>query len=800
MTTSAAATTLNPEKLHAALDDVTSFDASKRDAAASKLAAAAGKDAMALCVALLSIACDVEAEGRDPSASATRRLAAATYARNTLRKARAGDASIALPSPRALTSAALRALVKAPSDTRRLIADCLSTATTTSSSSSGDASSGDAAAAFAASSSSSDDAASLELVHEVAALIKAGAGDDTVNPGGLLATHAAAARFQYFRDLTAAKEATPAALETLAAEVLAPVIVPACAAAANALREGCEGGGGKTHERDAFAFTARVGFKTLFRATRAHAPAALFDDPATLRSICDSIETTCAGAPILKEEEDGDRDADPGYWTAAKRALRLAKTLAARHSAKISAENFSSLARAAIAVASAPPQVRQIFFTHRPVSTFDRSPFQLTGEHFFYWNGPQIASPSSVAAAFALLESILDVAGAPQRGGGGAAAAAAGELRARAWRALTRGVDGAAMDATDATRALVELIESCVKPHVCLTDADEASLREDPEEYARVNAVGEAAVGDAIEDALAAGGGGGGGAATARAAALDFVRSLVTTVAPCDDAAVAAAAAGGGGGGGGGKNKRKRDKAGKDGDDDDDDDEGGGKKPPTAGELALKAVVDDLLSRAPREKLEGKVSKAAAAAGAVTTYAPPGAEAAMGRATYVGLFALHGALASAAKTRRRQAPSASALRQFLARQSFPAIAAAASPHVVVAACAHVDAVSGSMRDERVAREAASALIAALERRVDADVDTDVDADVDDEDAWAVAREIASWTARSVFADAPCAPAAFGAVAASGAVASCAARLTTLIEARPSDWSPYDHVGAVHAVP
>ena len=35
-------------------------------------------------------------------------------------------------------------------------------------------------------------------------------------------------------------------------------------------------------------------------------------------------------------------------------------------------------------------QVRSIqkFFTHRSVSTFDRSPFQLTGELFFVWNGP----------------------------------------------------------------------------------------------------------------------------------------------------------------------------------------------------------------------------------------------------------------------------------------------------------------------------------------------------------------------------------------------------------------------------
>ena len=47
------------------------------------------------------------------------------------------------------------------------------------------------------------------------------------------------------------------------------------------------------------------------------------------------------------------------------------------------------------------PQVRSIqkFFTHRPVSTFDRVPFQLTGELFF-WNDPQDQLASLVVGAF----------------------------------------------------------------------------------------------------------------------------------------------------------------------------------------------------------------------------------------------------------------------------------------------------------------------------------------------------------------------------------------------------------------
>ena len=68
-------------------------------------------------------------------------------------------------------------------------------------------------------------------------------------------------------------------------------------------------------------------------------------------------------------------------------------------------------------------------------------------------------------------------------------------------------------------------------PHANLRARDEERLAEDPEEYARVNAVGDVAIVDAIEEALADGGGSGSGV-TARNAALEFVQALVTTVGP----------------------------------------------------------------------------------------------------------------------------------------------------------------------------------------------------------------------------------------------------------------------------
>ena len=75
----------------------------------------------------------------------------------------------------------------------------------------------------------------------------------------------------------------------------------------------------------------------------------------------------------------------------------------------------------------------------------------------------------------------------------------------------------------------------------------------------------------------------------------------------------------------------------------------------------------------------------------------------------------------------------------------------------------------------LAREALNALVASMERDADED---------EDEDAWAVTRDAASWAARAVLLDAPCASEAFGATAV-GAVDAAAerSRLTRGIRAR-----------------
>ena len=90
---------------------------------------------------------------------------------------------------------------------------------------------------------------------------------------------------------------------------------------------------------------------------------------------------------------------------------------------------------------------------------------------------------------------------------------------------------GAASGVGTPVGALKDLILECVVPHANLRKIDEERLAEDPEEYARVNAVGDVAIVDAIEEALADGGGSGSGV-TARNAALEFVQALVTTVGP----------------------------------------------------------------------------------------------------------------------------------------------------------------------------------------------------------------------------------------------------------------------------
>ena len=76
------------------------------------------------------------------------------------------------------------------------------------------------------------------------------------------------------------------------------------------------------------------------------------------------------------------------------------------------------------------------------------------------------------------------------------------------------------------------------------------------------------------------------------------------------------------------------------------------------------------------------MSKSAAAAGATATLVAPAAEEALGESAYFGLLALHAA-AAAAEEGRPAKESADANLLQVAR--LPAAAAAASPHVAVAA-------------------------------------------------------------------------------------------------------------------
>ena len=70
---------LQLNRLDGALDAIASFHATARDDATAKLDTAATKDAAGLSIALLGVACD-------ETCAPTRRLAAATFARNCLRK------------------------------------------------------------------------------------------------------------------------------------------------------------------------------------------------------------------------------------------------------------------------------------------------------------------------------------------------------------------------------------------------------------------------------------------------------------------------------------------------------------------------------------------------------------------------------------------------------------------------------------------------------------------------------------------------------------------------------------------
>ena len=653
----------NAEKLAAALDDVAGVDAAARDAAESKLDAASAKDAPGLCAALLAIAAD-------PACVPARRLAAATFARNILRKAwgaRDADADVDAgpripPDARpAVRAAALSALVAAPADARRLLADCLRLASTSAARDARDES---------ASASASD--APSALVDDVVAAAANIPG--TLPPGLLLAAHVAALPFQYFRDLTVAREAPPPALERLCFDLVAPRVIPALRDAAFA-----------PASKDA-AQEARVAFKTLYRLVRAHMPEAL---RSSLRDVACAIDAVARAVESAAEKNP--EKVSETAWIATKRGMRLGAALVSRHAASLDETTMATIVGAARRVASLAPGV---------------------------------ATPPAAAAAFATLAAVVECGDAG------------------AYDALTTS-DGPDDDASRIAR-LSALVRECVVPHVSLTDADREMLAEDPEEYARVHACGEAAEEDAAEEALD---GSSGGGVTARRAALDFVAALVAARAPGSDAAGTAKSS---------TNKRSA---------------------PTLGEIAAKTVVDELLAACPKEKVE-KVSKSAAAAGATATLVAPAAEEALGESAYFGLLALHGALAAAAAEEGRPAKE-SATRTFCRSHAFPAAAAAASPHVAVAAAAHCASIAAQMNAAPLAREALNALVASMERDA---------AEDEDEDARAVTRDAASWAARAVLLDAPCASEAFGATAV-GAVDAAAERLVSLVESAPARAAP-----------
>ncbi|ACO67875.1 predicted protein [Micromonas commoda] len=700
----------NPEKLVAALDDVASFDAAKRDAAAAKLDAASAKDAPGLCIALLRVASD-DAHG------SARRLAAGTFARNLLRKAfwtpEKDGASFPDAYRAAVRVAALDALCVAPDGpSRALIAECLRLAGAVPASAIG----GSSQFTDITSSSSEDPRADLAL-DVCERLAKRGSfaaakheSSFVLSPGFLLATHAAARPFQYFRDAAKAREAAPEALETLCVKVIAPHVVPMC---------GCDD-----------ARVRRAALKVVFRVVRAYMPDALRGE--VLRSIVASISRST----LILRARSYEGTASEEDWIAAKRALRLAKALVTRHASMLDSSAFLAIVGACVGAAGVEDPTAD-------------------------------AADAAVAEAFACLESVLAATREPK------------PTSDAAWAGLT---DLASVSGVGSpVGALKDLILECVVPHANLRKIDEERLAEDPEEYARVNAVGDVAIVDVIEEALADGGGSGSGV-TARNAALEFVQALVTTVGPAVSPGAEPPAK---------KHKKDTKK-----DTKRDGEDGDGKAPsPTPGESALKDVVDAILAEAPKEKIE-KVGKSAAAAGAVATYAAPAAEASLGASKYFGLFQLAASLASAQAQRGRGAKDG-AMRLFCQRHAFPAAAATDSPHVAAAAAKFIaDALVVGPRTSSAApllREGVAALIAAIEREWDLKGSNDDDTNDDDgreidEEGVAAVKDIASWAAKSVLEDAPAASEAFGTLAV-GAVDAACERLLALVESSPAHSTP-----------
>lgn len=688
MSSGAPGSTPNPEKLGIALDAIASFHATARDDATAKLDTAATKDAAGLSIALLGVACD-------ETCAPTRRLAAATFARNCLRK-QWGTRDDALDESKTETSvsgamtpesrtlvrtAALKALVVAPIDTRRLLADCLRLAAT------------DAVEVKSEGTTTEIDrfASAANLVEDV---IELAASSSTLleNPGLLLATHVASLPFQYFRDPTVAHENAHPATERLCEQLVVPKLVPA-------LTELAENG---THSSKHKSHTVRVAFKVLFRLVRAHLPISL--GPA-LTSVVDSIGQVCA------ELNPDELDQVPAeYWISVKRGLRLGAALVSRHADALDTDMVVSLVAAARRVASLIPG---------------------------------LAPPPATAAAFALLRAALDRSNTRD-----------------ALAPVETAKDEKARDAAQRV-ALADLVRTCVLPHVSLTDDDRNVLMEDPEEYARSNACGEAAEDDAIEETLD----GVAGGVTSRRAALDFVEHLCQVSFESEEAAKAKQSK---------KPKKDKTSEGTKGDDADGQDGTGSK--PTVGELAARDVTDAMLVKAPKEKVE-KVGKAAAASGSVVAHVAPAAEQALGESEYVGVLRVQGVLTSASRMAKE-----SATRQFCRKHAFPAVAAGNSPHVVVAAAVYCAEVAAKITTAVVAREAFSACVAALERPTP--FPSEDEDEEEDEEAWRVTRDAASWAARAVVAEAPCSEEAFG-VASSESTMCLTERLVQLAESNPA---------------
>ena len=146
-----------------------------------------------------------------------------------------------------------------------------------------------------------------------------------MSPGFLLATHAAARPFQYFRDAATAREAAPEALETLCVKVIAPHVVPMC---------GCDD-----------ARVRRAALKVVFRAVRAYMPDALRGE--ATRSIVGSISRSTLILRALSYEGTASEE----DWIAAKRALRLAKALVTRHASMLDSSAFRSIVGACVGAA-----------------------------------------------------------------------------------------------------------------------------------------------------------------------------------------------------------------------------------------------------------------------------------------------------------------------------------------------------------------------------------------------------------------------------------------------------------------